>query len=61
MLGTLSVAGVIPKFWYFQKPLCYPMLVMQVAILLLVKPMPKFFKDVVIPTLLHFWRKYRQQ
>lgn len=38
---------------------CFPMLVLQVAVLLVMKPMPKFFKDVIIPVLLHFWRKFR--
>jgi len=42
-------------------PLCYPMLVMQVAVLMIMKPMPKFFKDVVIPMLLHFWTKFRER
>ncbi|XP_063683764.1 anoctamin-7-like isoform X24 [Bolinopsis microptera] len=43
------------------RPLCYPMLVMQVAVLMILKPMPKFFKDVVIPILLTLWAKFRNK
>ena len=36
---------------------CYPMLVLQVAVLLIMKPMPKFFKDVCMPIILYLLKK----
>ncbi|KAL5268481.1 hypothetical protein ACHWQZ_G002375 [Mnemiopsis leidyi] len=42
-------------------PLCYPMLVMQVAVLLILKPMPKFFKDVCLPFIISLIANFKSR
>ena len=50
-----------PNHVHPQNPLCYPMLVMQVAVLLILKPMPKFCKDVCLPIVLGLISKLKNR